>query len=61
MLSQNVRRYIPLSVWIVVVFTIIVIPLKIIGYGYLPPRFFKDVLAAFWAWRMAHRVTLTPR
>jgi hypothetical protein len=30
-------------------------------YGYLPPRFFKDVLAAFWAWRMAHRVTLTPR
>jgi len=36
MLSQNVRRYIPLSVWIVVVFTIIVIPLKIIGYGFLP-------------------------
>jgi hypothetical protein len=30
-------------------------------YGYLPPRFFKDVLAAFWVWRMAHRVTLTPR
>ena len=36
MLSQNVRRYIPLSVWIVVVFTIIVIPLKIIGCGFLP-------------------------
>jgi len=36
MLSQNVRRYIPLSVWIVVIFTIIVIPLKIIGYGFLP-------------------------
>ncbi len=36
MLSQNVRRYIPLSVWIVVVFTIICIPLKIIGYGFLP-------------------------
>jgi len=36
MLSQNVRRYIPLSVWVVVVFTIIVIPLKIIGYGFLP-------------------------
>ena len=36
MLSQNVRRYIPLFVWIVVVFTIIRIPLKIVGYGYLP-------------------------
>ncbi len=36
MLSQNVRRYIPLFVWIVVVFTIIRIPLKIIGYGFLP-------------------------
>jgi hypothetical protein len=36
MLSQNVKRYIPLSVWIVVVFTIIVIPLKIISYGFLP-------------------------
>ena len=36
MLSQNVRRYIPLFVWIVVVFTIIAIPLKIIGYGFLP-------------------------
>lgn len=36
MLSQNVRRYIPLFVWIVVVFTIICIPLKIIGYGFLP-------------------------
>jgi len=30
------KRYVPLSVWIVVVFTIIVIPLKIIGYGFLP-------------------------
>ena len=30
------KRYIPLAVWIVVVFTIIVIPLKIIGYGFLP-------------------------
>ena len=36
MLSQNVKRYIPQFVWIVVVFTIIVIPLKIIGYGFLP-------------------------
>src|ERR1039458_1737192 len=30
------KRYIPLSVWIVVVSTIIVIPLKIISYGFLP-------------------------
>src|ERR1700730_9111461 len=30
-------------------------------YGYLPPRFFRDVLAAFGAWHKAHRVTLTPR
>jgi hypothetical protein len=30
------KRYVPLAVWIVVIFTIIVIPLKIIGYGFLP-------------------------
>jgi hypothetical protein len=36
MLSYSVKRYVPLAVWIVVVFTIIVIPLKIIGYGFLP-------------------------
>jgi hypothetical protein len=30
-------------------------------YGYLPPRFFRDILAAFRAWHKAHRVTLTPR
>ena len=30
-------------------------------YGYLPPRFFKDVLAAFSAWRRAHKATVTPR
>jgi hypothetical protein len=30
-------------------------------YGYLPPRVFRDVLAAFWAWHKAHRVKLTPR
>src|ERR1700733_10083863 len=32
----SLKRYIPLAVWIVVVFTIVVIPLKIIGYGFLP-------------------------
>ncbi len=30
-------------------------------YGYLPPRFFKDLLVAFSAWHKANRVTLTPR
>jgi hypothetical protein len=32
-----------------------------VAYGYLPPRFFKDILRAFRAWPKAHRVTLTPR
>jgi len=30
------RRYVPLAVWIVVIMTLLRIPLKIIGYGYLP-------------------------
>ena len=30
------RRYVPLAVWIVAVFTILLIPLKIISYGFLP-------------------------
>ena len=30
-------------------------------YGYLPPRFFAQVLAAFQAWHKAHRVAVTPR
>jgi len=33
---QPLRRYVPLLVWIIVVFTLLVIPLKIISYGYLP-------------------------
>ncbi|HEY1662498.1 MAG TPA: hypothetical protein VGI03_08775 [Verrucomicrobiae bacterium] len=33
---QNVKRYIPLLVWIVVVCTVVFIPFKIIGYGFLP-------------------------
>jgi hypothetical protein len=32
----SLKRYIPLSVWIVAVCTIILIPLKIISYGFLP-------------------------
>lgn len=30
------KRYIPLAVWMVAVFTILIIPLKIISYGFLP-------------------------
>ena len=36
-LPASVRRYVPLAVWAVVIFTIFLIPLKIIGYDYLPP------------------------
>jgi hypothetical protein len=31
------RRYVPLAVWAIVILVILAIPLKIIGYGYLPP------------------------
>ncbi len=30
------RRYVPLAVWVIVILTLLVIPLKIIQYGYLP-------------------------
>lgn len=30
------RRYVPLAVWVVVILVLFLIPLKIIGYGYLP-------------------------
>jgi hypothetical protein len=30
------KRYVPLAVWAMVIFVILAIPLKIIGYGYLP-------------------------
>jgi len=36
MLSQDVKRYVPLAVWVIAISTIILIPLKIIGYGFLP-------------------------
>src|SRR5436190_2972593 len=32
----SVRRYVPLIVWVIVLFTMILIPAKIISYGYLP-------------------------
>ena len=30
------KRYVPLAVWTIVILVILAIPLKIIGYGYLP-------------------------
>jgi hypothetical protein len=30
-------------------------------YGYLPPRFFKEILVAFREWHKAHKVKVTPR
>jgi hypothetical protein len=30
-------------------------------YGYLPPRFFNEIMSAFQTWRRLHRRTLTPR
>ena len=34
---EALRRYVPLAVWALVILVIVAIPLKIIGYGYLPP------------------------
>jgi len=31
------RRYVPLAAWLITALTVLLIPLKIIGYGYLPP------------------------
>src|SRR5215470_3285386 len=36
MLSPSFKRYIPLVSWVIVVLTLIVIPAKILSYGYLP-------------------------
>ncbi|MGH7950303.1 MAG: hypothetical protein ACREFE_00055 [Limisphaerales bacterium] len=33
---ESLRRYVPLAVWAIVLLVILAIPLKIIGYGYLP-------------------------
>lgn len=33
---EPLRRYVPLAVWVIVSLTLLVIPLKIIQYGYLP-------------------------
>ena len=36
-LPEKLRRYVPLAVWALVALVIIIVPLKIIGLGYLPP------------------------
>jgi hypothetical protein len=33
---DSLKRYVPLAVWAIVILVILAIPLKIIGYGYLP-------------------------
>jgi len=33
---DSLKRYVPLAVWAIVIFVILAIPLKIIGYNYLP-------------------------
>jgi len=35
-LPERFRRHVPLAVWVLVALVIVVIPLKIIGLGYLP-------------------------
>lgn len=35
-LPEKYRRYVPLAAWLVVLLVLLAIPLKIIGYGYLP-------------------------
>jgi len=33
---ESLRRYVPLAAWVIVILVLLAIPLKIIGYGYLP-------------------------
>src|SRR5689334_21663379 len=35
-LPEKFRRYVPLAVWLIVAFVLLLIPFKIISYGYLP-------------------------
>ncbi len=35
-LPEKFRRYVPLAVWLILALVLLLIPLKIIGYGYLP-------------------------
>jgi len=34
---EPARRYLPLAVWVIVLMTLLLIPLRIIQYGYIPP------------------------
>jgi len=34
---EPLRRYVPLAVWVIVLMTLLLIPLKVITYGYVPP------------------------
>src|SRR5580704_18081443 len=34
---EPLRRYVPLAVWIIVLMTLLLIPLKVLKYGYIPP------------------------
>jgi hypothetical protein len=34
---EPLRRYVPLAVWAITILTLLLIPLKIIGYGFIPP------------------------
>src|SRR5580692_10483889 len=36
-LAESLRPRIPLAAWVIVILAVLFIPLKIIGYGYLPP------------------------
>ncbi len=35
--AEPLRRYVPLAVWIIVLMTLLLIPLKVVQYGYIPP------------------------
>jgi len=34
---EPLRRYVPLVVWVIVIMTLLLIPLKIVSYGFIPP------------------------
>ncbi|HEX4350228.1 MAG TPA: hypothetical protein VH251_07565 [Verrucomicrobiae bacterium] len=34
---ESMRRYVPLAVWVIVLMTLLLIPLKVLKYGYIPP------------------------
>src|SRR5689334_11230194 len=35
-IGSEIQRYVPLGVWVVVILTLVLIPGKIISYGYIP-------------------------